>query len=102
MTVRGRAVTVIVQRDGVLKAATYRIPLWILRAALLLAVILAVVLGLGVAFYAPIVRQASRVPGLESERRRVVPPNAGSLTHPAAIYCVKPKNPRLRQMVGAV
>jgi murein DD-endopeptidase MepM/ murein hydrolase activator NlpD len=101
MTVRGRAVTVIVQRDGVLKAATYRIPLWILRAALLLAVILAVVLGLGVAFYAPIVRQASRVPGLESERRRLVADNARIRSLAAALDSVEANYARLRQMVGA-
>src|SRR3972149_5744375 len=66
-----RQVSVIVQRDGALHARTGRIPLCARRTLVVAGVALAVVIVLGVAFYAPIVRQAARVPALTRDVERL-------------------------------
>jgi murein DD-endopeptidase MepM/ murein hydrolase activator NlpD len=101
MSVGRRGVTVIVQRDGALKAATYRIPLWAFRAAMIVAVTIAVLAVLGITFYLPIARQAARVPGLESEIRRLATDNAQIRELAAALDSVEASYARLRRMVGA-
>jgi murein DD-endopeptidase MepM/ murein hydrolase activator NlpD len=101
MTSRSRAVTVIVQRDGAIKAATYRIPLWAFRTATFggLAVALLIVLGIG--FSAPLARQAARVPRLEAEVRRLATDNARIRELAGALDSVEANYARLRRMVGA-
>jgi murein DD-endopeptidase MepM/ murein hydrolase activator NlpD len=96
-----RSLTVIVQRDGALKAATYRIPLWVLRASLILAITMAVLLVLGVAFFAPIARQAARVPGLEVDVRRLTTDYGMIRELAAALDSVEANYAKLRRLVGA-
>src|SRR5207249_10415023 len=79
----------------------YRIPLAVLRGGLVLAVGTAVALILGVAFYAPVLRRAARVPGLEREVRRLHRDNARIQDLALALDSVETNYARLRGMVGA-
>jgi murein DD-endopeptidase MepM/ murein hydrolase activator NlpD len=96
-----RGVSVIVQRDGALQARTYRIPLWLLRTGVVLAVAAAMALVLGVAFYGPIARQAVRVPGLSREVDRLRADNQRIRELASALDSVESNYERLRRMVGA-
>jgi murein DD-endopeptidase MepM/ murein hydrolase activator NlpD len=96
-----RSVSIIVQRDGALQSSTYRIPVWALRAALVLGVALTVLLVLGVAFYGPIARQALRVPPLEREVDRLRTENLRVRELAAAMDSLEMNYERLRKMVGA-
>jgi murein DD-endopeptidase MepM/ murein hydrolase activator NlpD len=101
MSIWRRAVTIIVQHDGVLKGATYRVPLWVLRALLLFLVVVAVLLVLGIAFYAPIARDAVRVHALEREVGRLQSDNAKIRNLAAALDSVEANYAKLRGLVGA-
>ena len=96
-----RGVSVIVQRDGALQARTYRIPLWLLRTGVVLAVAAAMALVLGVAFYGPIARQAARVPSLSREVERLRTENQRIRELATALDSVESNYERLRRMVGA-
>ncbi len=96
-----RSVSIIVQRDGALQSQTYRVPVWAYRAALVLAVAVAGLLILGVAFYGPIARQAARVPPLEREVERLRTDNLRVRELAAALDTVESNYERLRRMVGA-
>ncbi|HEV8197931.1 MAG TPA: M23 family metallopeptidase [Gemmatimonadales bacterium] len=96
-----RSVSIIIQRDGALQSSSYRIPLWAVRAALILGVGITVLLVLGVAFYGPIARQAARVPPLEREVDRLRTDNLRVRALAAAMDSVEVNYERLRTMVGA-
>ncbi|NOT06613.1 MAG: M23 family metallopeptidase, partial [Gemmatimonadales bacterium] len=96
-----RAVSFIVQKDGALQSNTYRVSVWALRAALIVAVAVTVLLILGVAFYGPVARSASRVPGLEREVERLRTENAQIRELAAALDSVESSYERLRRLVGA-
>ncbi|HLG06211.1 MAG TPA: M23 family metallopeptidase [Gemmatimonadales bacterium] len=102
MTTGGRRrVSVIVQRDGDLNARTWRFPLWVLRGLGVAGVAVVVATVLGVAFYAPIARQAARVPRLTREVERLEIDNRRIRELAAALDSVEAGYERLRQMVGA-
>lgn len=101
MSAGKRGVSVIVQRDGVLQARTYRVPLWALRTLLVGAVSVAVAAVLGLAFYGPIARQAVRVPALTREVERLRTDNQRIRELAAALDSVEANYERLRGMVGA-
>ena len=96
-----RGVSLIVQRDGALQSSSYRLPLWVLRAALIAAVALTVAAMLGVAFYAPIVRQAARVPALTREIERLRADNRRIRDLANALDSVEANYEQLRHMIGA-
>ena len=96
-----RSVSIIVQRDGALQSNTYRIPVWALRAALVLGVALTVLLVLAVAFYGPVARQAIRVPQLEGEVDRLRIENLRVRELAVAMDSLEMNYERLRRMVGA-
>jgi murein DD-endopeptidase MepM/ murein hydrolase activator NlpD len=96
-----RSVSIIVQRDGALQSRTYRIPVWGLRAAVVLAVGATILVVLGVAFYGPIVRQAAQVPRLSREVERLHTDNLRIRELAAALDSVERNYQRLRTMVGA-
>jgi len=101
MSVGKRGVSVIVQKDGALQARTYRIPLWMLRAGVVLGVTAAMALVLGIAFYGPIARQAARVPSLAREVERLRTDNQRIRELATALDSVESNYERLRRMVGA-
>ncbi len=96
-----KGVSVIVQKDGALQSQTYRVPAWLLRAALVLAVAFAVLLILGVTYYAPVARQAARVPALEREIDQLRTDNLRVRELAAAVDSLGANYERLRAMVGA-
>ncbi len=96
-----RQVSIIVQRDGDLHGRTWRLPLWLLRATLGLALALLVAIGLGIAFFAPIARQAARVPTLTRDIERLETDNRRVRELASALDSVEASYSRLRQMVGA-
>jgi murein DD-endopeptidase MepM/ murein hydrolase activator NlpD len=96
-----RAVTIIVQPDGALRGATYRVPLLAFRALLVALVVLAVLVVLGIAFYGPIAREAVRVQGLEHEIERLRTDNAKVRELAAALDSVEANYAKLRGLVGA-
>jgi murein DD-endopeptidase MepM/ murein hydrolase activator NlpD len=101
MSVPRRAVTIIVQRDGALKGATYRVPLFAFRALLVALVVIAVLVVLGIAFYGPIASEAVRVQGLEHEIDRLRADNAKVRQLAAALDSVEANYGKLRGLVGA-
>ena len=96
-----RQVSVIVQRDGDLQGRTWRLPLWALRLVSVIAVLLVVGFILGAAFFAPIARQAARVPSLTRDIERLETDNRRVRELAAALDSVEASYSKLRQMVGA-
>jgi murein DD-endopeptidase MepM/ murein hydrolase activator NlpD len=96
-----RSVSIMVHRDGALKSETYRVPLWVLRALLIAAITGTVFLVLALAFYAPIARQAARVPELERDVERLTRDNARVRELAMALDTVAASYARLRRLVGA-
>jgi murein DD-endopeptidase MepM/ murein hydrolase activator NlpD len=68
---RGRAVTVVIQRDGTTRTRSFRIPIWALRLGTWTGAIAAVLVLLVIALYGPLLRAAARVPGMERELARL-------------------------------
>lgn len=101
MTGRRRGVTVTILRDDELVSASYRFPTWLFRLALMAGIVVGVLLVLGVAFFAPIARQAARVPGLERELDRLTIDNERIRELAAALDRVEANYSKLRSMVGA-
>lgn len=97
----GRSVTVLLQRDGATRSRTLRIPLWTLRVGVALVGLVVVGLLLVAVLYAPLVRAAARVPGLEREVARLRGENAKVRELSAALDSLERRYVQVRQMVGA-
>ena len=97
----GRSVSIIVQRDSDLKASSYRFPEWLLRAGVVGALVITVLLVSAVAFYGPIARQAARVPGLERDIERLSVDRSRIRELALALDSVEAGYSRLLAMVGA-
>lgn len=96
----GRFITVVLHRDGAIASRAFKLPLWAFQAA-------GVLLGLAVLFivavlllFAPLVRAAARVPGLEAEVRRLEGEAARVHELAAALDSVEARYGQLRQMIG--
>lgn len=100
MSKRGRAVTIMVHRDGDLTSRSLRIPLWFARAAGVIGVTLAVVLVVSLALYAPMVRTAARVPGLNREIARLRGENEQVHQLAATLEQVEASYDQVRMMLG--
>jgi murein DD-endopeptidase MepM/ murein hydrolase activator NlpD len=96
-----RGITVTVHKDGELDSTTVRFSIGAFRAGVVGVVAIGVLLVLGVAFYAPIARQAARVPGLEREVERLTAETGQIRELAAALDSVVASYDQLRRMVGA-
>lgn len=96
-----RHVLFVVFREDQLDSRTYRIPVWALRAIAGLGITVTLLALLAVGFYAPILRAASRVPGLTRDVTRLETANAQVAELAEALDSVESGYQRLRQMVGA-
>jgi murein DD-endopeptidase MepM/ murein hydrolase activator NlpD len=96
-----RSVTIVVQRDGVTRSHTWRIPLWLLRLGGFLGGALITAIILLAAVYLPVVRAAARVPGLERTVARLESDNAKVRQLSAALDSVEARYAQVRQMIGA-
>ncbi len=96
-----RHVVLVVFREDKLDSHTYRVPLWVLRAALAGVAAVAILLLLAVAFYVPLARTAARVPGLTREVEMLRDQEFRVEELAAALDSVEAGYARLRDMVGA-
>ena len=100
MTARRPGFTILVHRDGRVDSRSYRIPLWVLRAATTAGATVLAVFTISLVLYGPIVRAAVRVPFLTREIRRLNAENeqvrqlAGRLVEMEARYA------QVRTMLG--
>jgi murein DD-endopeptidase MepM/ murein hydrolase activator NlpD len=100
MTGKRRSATIIVHKEGELDSKSLRLPLWLLRAGIVSATLLAIVIVAAAALYAPIARTAAQVPSLKGEVERLAAENqqvrelASRLEHAEARYA------QLRGMLG--
>jgi murein DD-endopeptidase MepM/ murein hydrolase activator NlpD len=76
MNRRRRYVTFMMHRDGDLESRSVRLPLWLARTLATAGSAALVLSLLGVILYAPIVRTAARVPGMNREMGRLRADNA--------------------------
>lgn len=97
---RGRAVTVVIQRDGTTKTRTLRIPVWALRLCLSAGAVAGVVLLLVLVLYGPLIRAAARVPGMERELARLSAENTRVRELSAALDSAESRYSQVRQMMG--
>lgn len=95
-----RYVTFVIHRDGDVRSRSLRVPLWLLRTALATAITLGVLVVLGAVLYAPIVRTAARVPGLEHEVTRLTAENAKVRELAATLSDVEARYAQVRSMLG--
>jgi murein DD-endopeptidase MepM/ murein hydrolase activator NlpD len=97
----GPAITLLVHRDGEPESRSYRLPLWMFRAIVASALILASALVLGLALYVPIIRTAVRVPGLRHDVARLEAENVKIRQLVAALDIAENRYAQIRQMLGA-
>jgi murein DD-endopeptidase MepM/ murein hydrolase activator NlpD len=97
---RSRSVTVVIQRDGTTRTRTLRVPIWAFRLAagtLGLAILLLLLIT---ALYAPLVRAASKLPGMERELARLRAENTRVRELSAALDSAESRYAQVRQMMG--
>jgi murein DD-endopeptidase MepM/ murein hydrolase activator NlpD len=97
---RSRAVTIVVQRDGITKTRSYRIPLWALRLGSWTLGTVALLLVLITALYGPLVGAAARVPGMERELARLRSENTRVRELSAALDSAESRYAQVRHMMG--
>ncbi len=97
----GRGVTILIQRDGMARSRTVRLPLWLLRLGALTGVVILAGLALVGVLYLPIVRAAARVPGLERHVARLEADNAKVRQLSSALDSLEQRYSQLRAMIGA-
>jgi murein DD-endopeptidase MepM/ murein hydrolase activator NlpD len=97
----GPAITLLVHRDGEPESTSYRLPVWMFRAVVASALILASALVLGLALYVPIIRTAARVPGLRHDVARLEAENVKIRQLVAALDTAENRYAQIRQMLGA-
>ncbi|HEU5259991.1 MAG TPA: M23 family metallopeptidase [Gemmatimonadales bacterium] len=98
---RGRAYTLLVQRDGVLESRTLRIPVWLVRAATGAAIAVGLGLVTALVLWGPIVRAAAQVPLLERQVARLQAENAKIVQLSAAVDSLEQRYVQVRRMLGA-
>jgi murein DD-endopeptidase MepM/ murein hydrolase activator NlpD len=101
MSSSGRHITIVVHADGALTTRTIRIPRWVFRAAIGLAMCLAALILLGMALYLPVTASAVRVPGLVREVERLEAENRKIGELVAALDSAERRYDRIRAMLGA-
>lgn len=97
---RGRAVTIVIQRDGTTKTRTFRIPVWAVRLGTWTGAVAAVIVLLVVVLYGPLLRAAARVPGMERELARLSAENTRVRELSAALDSAESRYAQVRQMMG--
>ena len=100
MTQQRPSVTVMIHRDGAVDGWSTRVPLWLVRFATGAGIAVAVLILVGAALYAPIVRTASRVPGLEREIGRLRAENQQVLELAANLQDAEARYEQVRTMLG--
>jgi murein DD-endopeptidase MepM/ murein hydrolase activator NlpD len=89
-----------VHRDGALASREVRLPLWLFRALTITVIVLSVVIVLSAALYAPIIRTAARVPGLNREVAQLREENDQVRYLAAALEQMEQQYEQVRTMLG--
>ncbi|HEV7366395.1 MAG TPA: M23 family metallopeptidase [Gemmatimonadales bacterium] len=97
---RGRAVTIVIQRDGTTKTRSFRIPIWALRLGAWTGAVALVIVLLVIALYGPLLRAAARVPGMDRELARLRAENTRVRELSAALDSAESRYAQVRQMMG--
>ena len=100
MNQRRRSVTVMVHRDGDLSSRSVRAPLWLFRTVVITGAVVAVLVVIGAVLYAPIIRTAARVPGLEREVDRLRRENAKVVELARTLEVLEGQYEQVRTMLG--
>ncbi len=100
MSKRGRNFTIMLHRDGAVASRSVRLPVWVARAAMAGATIVATLVVLGAILYAPIVRTAARVPGLNQEIARLETENAKVQRLAQTLAILEQRYEQLHAMLG--
>lgn len=95
------AITFLIHRDGDVDSRSIKIPLWLFRAGLGVAIGILVLIILGAVLYLPIVGVAARVPGLRSEIATLKDENAQIRRLVATVDSLESQYSKVRGMLGA-
>lgn len=95
-----RFVTIMIHKDGAVESRTLRLPLWLVRVASVTGAVIAVLILLGLALYAPIVRTAARVPGMRREIARLSTENQQVRALATQLARVEQRYEQVRTMLG--
>lgn len=100
MTRKGRNVTIMLHRDGELTSRRLTLPLWLARLVVVAAGTVAGLIVVGVVLYAPIVKTAARVPGLDRELARLQSENQQVRELAATLTQAEARYEQVRTMLG--
>lgn len=100
MNRRGGNVTIMIHRDGDVASRSVRLPVWLFRTLSVTATIVGVLLLLGLVLYAPIVRTAARVPGLNREIADLRSENAKVTELARTLEALESRYEQVRTMLG--
>ena len=100
MTRRSRSVTILVHWDGALASRSIRLPLWLLRFLTVTGIVLLVVIVLAAVLYAPVVRTAARVPGLDRKVAQLREENSQVRYLAATLEQMELQYEQVRTMLG--
>jgi len=100
MSKHGRNVTIMLHRDGALASHKLTLPLWLARAVVVTASVIGALVVLGAILYAPIVKTAARVPGLNREVARLRSENEQVQELAATLTQVESRYEQVRTMLG--
>lgn len=95
------AITFLVHRDGDVDSRSIKIPLWLFRTGLGVAITILVLIILGAILYLPIVGVAARVPRLRSEIAALREENAQIRRLVATVDSLESQYSKVRGMLGA-
>lgn len=94
------SVTIMVHKDGDLGSWSVRIPLWLARLATISGIVLAVLIVIAAAVWAPLARTAARVPGMNNEIARLRAENAQVRELATTLQAVESRYEQVRTMLG--
>ena len=95
------AITFLVHRDGDVDSRSIKVPLWLFRAGLGVAITLLVLIVLGAVLYLPIIGVAARVPALRSEIAALREENAQIRRLVETVDSLESQYSKVRGMLGA-
>lgn len=95
------AITFLIHRDGDVDSRSIKIPLWLFRTGLGVAITILVLIILGAVLYLPIVGVAARVPGLRSEIAALREENAQIRRLVETVDSLESQYSKVRGMLGA-
>lgn len=95
-----RRVTVMIHTDDASASRSWRLPVWVFRAAVGSAIVVALGLLAGVAFYVPILRAAGSVPLLRGRIAELEAENARVQDLAAALDSAEARYRRVRDLMG--